>query len=159
MTDMNKNEESLKLFEQAIDLLNNSFFIDGIDKFRQIIELDPTGDLADDAQFNIGLCYLKMNLPKQAIENFWKVIKEYPDSTIAFSEQNQEFGRTPAKAYLGLLTCYLQLGDEKHISECKNKLLEYEDSYVIIEEDEKVSYYELAKSMIDKVKQGDRDEQ
>lgn len=153
MTDINTNNKSLELFEQAIELLNNNFFIDGIEKFKELIELDPTGDLADDAQFNIGLCYMKMNVPKKAIENLWKVINEYPDSTIAFSEQNQEYGRTPAKAYLGLLNCYLQLDNTKLISECLEKLQAYEDSYVILKENgenKKLTYYELAMQMINK---------
>jgi tetratricopeptide (TPR) repeat protein len=155
MTEMNTNDKVAELFEQAIELLNNDFYIDGIAKFEELIALNPKGDLADDAQFNIGLCYMKMNIPKHAIENFRKVIEEHPDSIIAFSELNQEYGRTPAKAYFGLLTCYLQSDNQEQVAECLEKLKEYEDSYVLVktgEEQKKTSYYELAQQAIESLK-------
>ncbi|AQQ71373.1 outer membrane assembly lipoprotein YfiO [Limihaloglobus sulfuriphilus] len=155
MSDLNTNDKAIVLFQEAIELLSNNFYIDGISKFKEIIALDPAGDLADDAQFNIGLCYMKMNAIKQAIENFQKVIDEYPDSIIAFSEQNLEYGRTPAKAYLGLLTCYIQLGNQIKVKECLEELKDFQDSYVVItsgKEEEKILYYELAKQAIEKSK-------
>ena len=161
MSEINSENKMSGLFKEAVELLNDGFYFDGINKFNELIKLDPKGDLADDAQFNIGLCYLKMNIPKQAIEHFEKVISDYPDSTIAYSDENKEYGRTPAKAYLGLINCYLQLGNQDKTQECLSALSEFEDSYVLQEDKgvgKKVTYYQLAKEMIAAVKKEESNE-
>ena len=100
-----------ELFAQALDMAQSGFLFDAISAFKALAA-DPRSDMADDAQCNIGLCYLRMHLYKDALDAFAKVISDFPDADIAqVAGSSHEFGHTSAKARLGRVHAYLGLGD------------------------------------------------
>lgn len=100
-----------ELFAQALDMAQSGFLFDAISAFKALAG-DARSDMADDAQCNIGLCYLRMHLYKDALEAFAKVISDFPDADIArVAGSNHEFGHTSSKARLGRVHAYLGMGD------------------------------------------------
>jgi len=88
-----------------------------VEKFQRVVELNPQSDVADDAQYAIGSCYLWLSekfLPQQrsakaksshsqkAIAAFQKVVTNYPGSPLI----------ADAQYWSG--HCYLTLGDVKN---------------------------------------------
>ncbi len=120
-----------QLFAAGVELARTEFHVDAIEKFKEAMAADPKGELADDAVYNIGLCYFKMSRFETALAQFRNVIEEYPDSTIADDPTTNEYGRTVAKAHLGMLNCYLALGQEDKAREALEALAQFDDSYVI----------------------------
>jgi tetratricopeptide (TPR) repeat protein len=122
---------------------------------QQIIDEDPRGDLADDALYDIGLLQYKQNKFQEAAASFLKVINEYPDATIADFGGSVEHGRTAAKAYLGLINCYLPMGREVDAYALLDKLVEFDaDTYVQFTDARGISfrktYSMLAKDLMDR---------
>ncbi|MCA9287847.1 MAG: hypothetical protein KDA05_04635 [Phycisphaerales bacterium] len=103
--------KALELFAQAMDMAQSGFLFDAISAFKDLAA-DKKNDLADDAQCNVGLCYLRMHLYADALESFAKVARDYPDATIAQVQgAAHEYGRTAAKAHLGRVHAFLGMGD------------------------------------------------
>jgi len=144
------NDDTQTLFLQAIEHAQREFYIDAIEAFQNLVETDPGSPLADDATFNLGLCYLKINQLDKARECFEKILSDYADGTIDPVPNQKEFGRTAAKALLALVELALTENDRSHAVAYADKLKEYEDSWVLVEggQGEKVSFYNLAKKMI-----------
>lgn len=91
--------KALELFAQAMDMAQSGFLFDAISAFKDLAA-DRKNDLADDAQCNVGLCYLRMHLYADALDAFAKVARDYPDATIAQVQgAAHEFGKTAAKAH------------------------------------------------------------
>ncbi|HXV62220.1 MAG TPA: tol-pal system protein YbgF [Vicinamibacteria bacterium] len=51
-----------------------------ISGFKEVLELDRSGELADNAHYWTGECYLNQNQFERAIEAFDTIIRKYPDS-------------------------------------------------------------------------------
>jgi tetratricopeptide (TPR) repeat protein len=118
--------------------------MDAIMTFKKAVEADAKGALADDALYNIGLCYFQLRLPAEALGYFTRVIEDYPKATIHATPGAQEFGRTAAKAHLGRLYCQLLLGKRDEAQRELDELNKYPDSYVVDGSGRKRTYYELA---------------
>lgn len=122
--------------------------------FEEVIAADPKGDLADDALYNVGLLSFQQNKFDEAEKTFKQLIEEFPEATIAEFENSVEHGMTAAKAYLGLINCYLPMGREVEAWECLEKLEQFTDSYVTFADQRGVpfrkTYAMLGKELLDK---------
>ncbi|MBM55344.1 MAG: hypothetical protein CMB32_02170 [Euryarchaeota archaeon] len=134
-------------FTEGLKLAKDEFYIDAIDVFNKLINDYPDSELADDALYNMALCFFKMNQFSKAIEFFNKVIHEYPHATISILDGGNEFGKTAAKCYLAIVNCNLAMGDVETAKETADQISEFENSYILIE-DVKHSFYDLAKNAI-----------
>ena len=142
------HEKEIEYFLEGLKYINGSFFVDAIEQFKTLVNEFPDSDLADDAEYNISLCYFEMNQFDSAIQNLQRLIQDYPKATITVLGAGNEFGRTAAKAYLLMINCYLALGELEKTKEIVSLIEPYHDSY-IINDGVRVSYHELAKKAID----------
>ena len=147
------HREEVDFFVNALESVKEEFYLEAINKFKTLIKEFPESELCDDAEFNIGLCYFNMIQFGKAIESFEKVIYTYPDSTISILEGDNEFGKTAAKSYYAIINCYLAQGNIEIAEMTLEKLddKKFIDSY-IIQNDNKISYLELAKKIIEQYK-------
>jgi tetratricopeptide (TPR) repeat protein len=130
-------------FLQAVELARTGFLFDAIKKFDEIARTDRKGEVADDALFNAGACYLKMSLHHDALAYFTRVIQGYADARIAAVPGAMEFGRTAAKAHLGRLHAYLALGKREDAAKELDALKNFDDSYVIAPDGAKKTFHQL----------------
>jgi len=72
-------EEGVKREEKFV-LIRGSNFDKAIETYRQVINNQPFSDLSAEAQYRIGLCYMKLELYEEASTEFQKVIDYYPSS-------------------------------------------------------------------------------
>jgi len=135
--------EELELFTKAIKFASNEQYLDAVQEFDTIINKFPKSNLADDAIYNIGLCYFNMHQLDVAITHFNKIIKEYPEATIHSPNKNEE-GKTAAKALLGIFNCYFiqnKIDDAKKIIE---QLSTYDNNSFIIINNTKHTFKKIA---------------
>lgn len=125
------NKELTSIFREAALCVQEGLLVDALHKFRKVRDDDVTGHLADDAQVNIGMCYYHMNQYHLAIEEFDRVITDYPDGQIEPYADCQEEGRTAAKALYGKFLCQLALGNEKEALSTLQALEDYPDSGLV----------------------------
>jgi len=142
------HELEINYFLEGLKDIKGNFFIDAIEQFKKIVTEFPDSELADDAEYNISLCYYELNQFDNAIVNLQQLIIDYPDATITILGAGNEFGRTAAKAYLLMINCYLALGNLRNTREILTLMEPYTDSYVM-NNGERVTYHELAKRTID----------
>jgi tetratricopeptide (TPR) repeat protein len=145
------HKDEVDLFVKGLENAKSEFYLDSINKFKKLIKDFPDSELCDDAVYNIGLCYFYMQQFQKAIESFEKVINYYPDSTISILEGGNEFGKTAAKSFYGIINCYLAVGDIEKAKLIIPKINNYENSYIITN-DKKVLYKELSLTIIEKYK-------
>jgi len=143
------HELEINYFLEGLKYIKGNFFIDAIEQFKKLVKEFPDSELADDAEYNISLCYYELNQFDSAIKNIHKLIKDYPDATITVLGAGNEFGRTAAKSYLLMINCYLALGEVEKTSEILTSMEPYDDSYIIVNDGKRVTYHDLAKSAID----------
>jgi TolA-binding protein len=144
---MSKNTKVM--FVQALQHVEAECYVDGITSFRSILETEPSDSLADDAMFNIGLCYLKIQQVARAREAFSKVLSDYPDATIDHAPDQREFGRTAAKALLALVELSLAEGNRTQALEYADQLRDYSESYILMGDyGEKKSFLQLAEERL-----------
>ena len=62
------HEKEILYFTEAFQLTHEKCYLDAIHKFQNLVDEFPASDLADDALFNIGLCYYEMNQFQKSIE-------------------------------------------------------------------------------------------
>jgi len=109
-----------------------------VKEFQQVVELNPQSDVADDAQYAIGSCYLwlsekspsqqtstktKFSHSQKAIAAFQKVVTNYPNSVLV----------ADAQYWSGY--CYLRLGD------VENAVMQFQR---VVEEHREAKIYEYA---------------
>lgn len=123
---------SLSKFQQAVTFASENLISEAATTFREVVERWPDDDLADDALYNIGACYLAMNQFGRAADTFRQVIHRYPNATIHVADGRSEVGRTAAKAWLGLVAANLGLGSVAAAKEACDALEPYSDSMVVI---------------------------
>lgn len=137
-----------ELFAQALDMAQSGFLFDAISAFRALAA-DRKSDMADDAQCNIGLCYLRMHLYRDALDAFAAVITGFPNATIAqVAGSAHEFGRTAAKARLGRVHAFLGLGDVASARAEVESMGEDKDSHVVATDGTKRSFCELGEAAV-----------
>ena len=107
------HEKEILYFTDAFQLTHEKCYVDAIHKFQKLVDDFPESDLADDALYNIGLCYYEMNQFQKSIEVLEEMIDKYPDATITALENGNEFGKTSAKAYYLIVQCYIGLDNIK----------------------------------------------
>lgn len=127
------HEKEIQLFTKAIQLAQDEFYLDAIQKLEQLIKEFNNSELVDDAYYNIGLCYFNMNQFEKAIEMFQKVIHQYPEATISILDGGNEFGRTAAKCHYATMNCFLGMGRLDLALDLLNDLDEFSDTYVLID--------------------------
>jgi tetratricopeptide (TPR) repeat protein len=124
------NDATLK-FREALLLASRNLPSEALHAFKELVAGWPDDELADDALYNVGACYLAMNQFSQAAEAFQTVLDKYPDATIAGDENGgRESGRTGAKAWLGLVSARLGLGDLAGAKTACEALEGYDDSKI-----------------------------
>lgn len=67
-----------ELYQSNLNLFNEGKYKAAIDGFRAFIKRYPRSDLADNAQFWIGECYMGLKQYERAILAYQDVIKKYP---------------------------------------------------------------------------------
>lgn len=143
------HDKEISYFVNGIKYAKDEFYLDAIKEFNILIQLFPDSELVDDALYNIGLCYFEMLQFDKAIQTFFKVIDDYPESTISILDGGNEFGKTAAKSHFSIMNCYLALGElekaKKHIQDLNS----FNDSYKLIN-DKKFSFFDLAKEAFNK---------
>lgn len=143
------HNKEIQYFTDGLQQAQQEFYLDAINKFQVLIDEYPDSDLADDALYNVGLCYFKMKQFEQAIETFNQVIINYPDATISVLENANEYGKTAAKCHYSNLFSYLALNNEGKAIEELTKLKAYNhNSYIIINGD-KLTFEDLAKKVFE----------
>ena len=145
------NNKEIQYFTEGFKLASKQFYIDSMHKFQELVDEFPESDLADDALYNIGLCYFEMNQFQQCIDTLLGMIKKYPDATITSLEESNAFGRTAAKAYYLILQCHLGLNDIQSAEAILPKLDLYTDTYILVN-DQKIFFSEIAQNTINKYK-------
>lgn len=138
------HDKEIKHFTEGMNYAQEEFFLDAINEFNTLIQLYPDSELVDDALYNVGLCYFEMNQFERAIQTFFVVIQEYPNSTISILDGGNEFGKTAAKCHYSVMNCFLAIGDvgnaEKHIQE----LSSFNETYKIVD-NQKRTFHAIAK--------------
>ena len=126
-----------------MSLAQNGFMFDAVQRFYDVVARDKEGDLADDALFNAGICFLNMRLYHDAVATFTKVIQGYPDATICALGGARESGRTAAKAHYGRLKAHLALGDRSGAQKDLETLKGFKDSHVVDAKGRKRTFHDL----------------
>ncbi len=143
------------MFLAALQQAQKGFYFDAIENFQQIVQSDPTGSFADDATFNVGICYMKVRQFAKAVEAFEKVLSDYPEGVIESELPGNEYGRTAAKALLGLVEASLLLNEKDKAEQHCARLRAYSDSFVLRPDTgQKVPFSEIARSMIERFGEG-----
>lgn len=137
-------DKEIQLFSDGMNSAKDELFFDAIANMNELIMQFPDSELVDDAIYNIGLCYFNMNQFDTAITYFNKCIVEFPDGTISVLTGGNEYGNTAAKCYYAIMNCYLALGKINDAKIALNSLAIYPDSYVQLENDDKITYDKLA---------------
>ena len=146
------HEKEIQYFTKAFELAKDKFYIDAVHQFQSLIKEFPDSDLADDALYNVGLCYYEMCQFEKAIEVLEEMIEKYPDATITALEDGNEFGKTAAKAYYLIVQCYIGL-DNVSKAEAYIPIIEKYNNTYISKDDKKVSFKTLAQIVITKFKE------
>lgn len=144
------NELEVEYFKEAIAAANDEFYIDAINSFMKIVNEFPDSDLADDAYYDLGLCYFQLFQFEKAIEFFMVVINDYPEGTISVLNGANEYGHTAAKAWFGIMNCYLGQGKVEQAKEALSEIDRYQDSYLLNANNEKITFFEQAKTSLSK---------
>lgn len=136
------------IFSEAVQRAMQGYGFDAIALFRDAIDANPAGELADDALFNIGAAYLQMRLVKDAEDAFTELIAKYPDATIAAVHNGNEHGRTAAKALLGRMQARYAAGDFAGAESDRAALAAYDDSWVTDPHGDRKTFRELAAAVM-----------
>lgn len=136
-----------ELFLQGVEMAHHGFLFDAVRQFKAAAE-SARSPYADDAHFNVGLCYLRMKLYGEALTTFAETISRFPRAKIAQVGEAKEFGRTAAKAHLGRVHAFLALGDHA-AAEAEAALLKpMKDSYVLGPGRRKRTFHALAREAL-----------
>ncbi len=147
------NKKDFKLFDKAIKLINNDFYVDAIQVLRELHDQTDDDDIKDDILYDIGLCYFKINDFNDAIIYFERVIDEYPNGIIKNSFNENEYGKIKDKCLYALINCLLSIDNLKLAEKKFNEFDEKNNSYVIDVNGKKKSFKVLAMELIKKYKE------
>ena len=108
-----------RLYEQALNAYYDRQYDEAMGKFRQVMDLEPEGEWADNAQYWIGECYYGLRDDAAAIEAFHKVFR--------FSKTEKD---DDAQFMLG--QCYMNLSNyENALIELNRLKIDYPESEYI----------------------------
>lgn len=142
-------EIEITLFTKALSFAQEERFVEAIDGFKELIETCPESDLADDACYNIGMSYILMNQPIQALQFFQKVLDEYPDGTISVMGAEDEYGLTASKTRYAMMNCLCSLNQVPKAKEIYAELKKDQNSH-IIKLDKKITFASLGQLLLDR---------
>jgi len=80
-------QDAKSLFELGKSYWDKGKYSQAIKEFQKIVNVNPDGELTDDAQFWIGKSYYYQWDLKRAIIEYQKVIDKYPDRDLADDAQ------------------------------------------------------------------------
>lgn len=140
-------DQATRRFEQALTFTTRNMILDAATAFREVADHWPDHDLADDALYNLGACWLAMNQFDRAAETFREILRKYPDAKIHDSDNAGEQGRTGAKALLGLIAANLGRGDLDQARVAAEMLEHYQDSFIARPGITR-TYYELGQALL-----------
>ncbi len=138
------HEKEIELFTKSLQYCQDEFYLDAIESLLDLASTYPKSELADDALYNVGLCFFNLNQFEKAIEYFQRVINEFPEATISVLEGGDEYGQTAAKCYYATLNCCLAMGRIEEAADIIEKLVAFPDSYVVRADGTKLTYKEFA---------------
>lgn len=69
-------------FQKAIGLLKQTEYLSAIAEYEKVIELLPSKEIAQDAQYWIGQSYFRLGQFDEAISKFTNLIENYPGSAV-----------------------------------------------------------------------------
>jgi len=138
------DDRAIQYFLEGLKLAQNELYIDAIHKFNMLVEEFPESDLADDALYNVGLCYFKMNQFEMAIETFQQDIYNYPDATISALDIGDAVGMTAAKCYYSIVLCHLALGKIELAIKATAQLDQFSENTYVLADNQNKTYAELA---------------
>jgi tetratricopeptide (TPR) repeat protein len=148
MTTPTIDDATLK-FREGLHLAVQNLAADALHAFLEVTERWPAHELADDALYNVGACYLALNQFQRADETFGEVIARYPHATLAREATGgRESGRTAAKAWLGRVSARLGLGDPDGAREAASALEAHADARVHPSPGVVRTFHEIASSLI-----------
>lgn len=146
---MSETKNEIILFAEGITLIADEFYVDAIKKFNELIEKYPKNELADDALYNVSRSYFELNQFDIALEKIKELEEKYPNAVINSSLNDEEGGKTMAKAKYLELNCLLGLNRMADAQRVAQELEDYDDSYVKIN-GVKITFKDLAKTAIDR---------
>ncbi len=76
------NRLAEEYFQKAIVLLKKTEYKSAITEYEKVIKLDPTNEIAQDAQYWIGQSHFRMEQFDEAISIFKNLIENYPGSAV-----------------------------------------------------------------------------
>ena len=142
------NMPALIKFDEALRAASQNELVAAVAAFREVAERWPTDDLADDALYNLGACYLAMSQFIHAQAIFEDVIKTYPNATLDAANGRTETGRTAAKAWLGLVSAHLGQGNLAAAEAAGAKLVDYPDSKITPPSGPERSFHDIAGALL-----------
>ena len=146
-------------FREGLLLASRNLPSEALHAFKELVESWPKDELADDALYNMGACYLAMNQFLLAARSFENLLELYPDATIASGENGgRESGRTAAKAWLGLVSARLGTGDLDGAKAACKELEAFADSKIHPAPGIERSFHDVAESLIVAAEGHDTDE-
>ena len=146
---MSETEDEIMIFAEGISLVADEFYVDAIKRFNEFVNKYPKSKLADDALYNIARSYFELNQFDIALEKIKELEIKFPDAEINPSKNEDEKGKTLAKAKYLQLNCLLGLNRIDDAKKITKELEPFDDSYVKINE-EKITFKKLAKIAIDR---------
>ena len=156
---MTKPAEATLMFREGLLLASRNLPSEALHAFKELVATWPKDDLADDALYNVGACYLAMNQFSQASTAFRSLISAYPGATIASGENGgRESGRTAAKAWLGLLSARLGVGDLEGARAACKELEAFTDSKLHPAPGIERSFHDIGESLLLAAEGHDADE-
>ena len=142
------NVPALVKFDEAVRAATQNQLVEAVVAFREVVDRWPEDDLADDALYNLGACYLAMSQFVHARSTFEQVIESYPNATIDAAGGRSETGRTAAKAWLGLVATHLGQGNFPAAEAAGAKLAQYSDSKVTPRSGIERSFHDIAGALL-----------
>jgi tol-pal system protein YbgF len=107
----------ITLYETSLSLFNNKQYSRALEGFNMFLGEFPKSDLADNAHFWIGECYMALKKYEKAILAYEEVIKKYPNEN-----------KVP-NAMLRQAIAWLRIGEKKYPEILLNKIIkEYPDT-------------------------------
>ncbi|MGC8893480.1 MAG: outer membrane protein assembly factor BamD [candidate division WOR-3 bacterium] len=82
-------------FHEAMSLYEQGQYAKAAEAFKSVAQHNPIHTYTDDAEYYLGMCYLKTGKPSEASSSFNKIVQYFPNSEFA------------PLAYIGLARAYL----------------------------------------------------
>jgi len=145
---VNKSE---KLFLDGVTLFKDQLLWDAIEAFEDSIANGLKESLIDDCYLNIAICYMQLNLFKEAEGFFKKVLLVAESGNDHVDTEGLISGKTSSRAILGLIRINIADNDIEKARENLMALEEDEQSHMTVDGKTK-TLHEVAKEEIENFK-------